>query len=65
MSKNDGHYPIFCPDCRKSNTFVRLPGRDIKCEDGSIFELVYVCSCCGYLAYEVPPVMAPKGRGKR
>jgi hypothetical protein len=43
--------PVFCPDCRRRNTFMRKPEKDIRTENGRIFETAFCCQFCGYVAY--------------
>lgn len=44
-------YPIYCPDCRRSNTFIRKENRDVKYTSGEVFEEAWICKCCSYIAY--------------
>lgn len=43
--------PIFCPDCRRSNTFIRQKEKDIRSINGKVIEEAYCCLYCGYIVY--------------
>ncbi len=43
--------PVFCPDCRRRDTFIRQPERDVRTETGKVLEAAYCCLFCGYVAY--------------
>lgn len=42
--------PIYCKDCKRSNSWTRLPQKDILTESGKPFEYAYQCKC-GRMAF--------------